>query len=915
MADRRLGVLDQRGPCRLLDIQELLSDTGVGRQQHTIVSQWQLDAVLSARPEDRRAVIEEAAGISKHRRRKEKAERRLEATEGALLRAQDLLKEVRRQLRPLERQAEAARRHAEVTDELLALRRHLYGRELALLGARLGASGAARTDLTRVEEESLGALSVLDSSVSAAEEALDAARRDAEESDLSELVSTAEGLKARAHGLVAVLQERSRGIERERSAAVDMDVVATLEAEAASLGEQLSATEGDAGELLPLEAELAAAEVAQTREAAETEERFGPRDRDDEGQVVAEDAGLRAGEVRAELQALVRSAQQADAELARLETRAEAVEVRRSRLAEEASRARAVIEEAESSAGQLTMGAQEATDRLAAAEQALLGAEETRRSADAERQRWSARAEALAEALDEARARAGARRLASVDGALGALVELVQIEDGNEAAFEAAAGEALSAVLMKDETAARDGLAHLAGQRASGAVMPLEMASRAPGGQSRRHDQDLSLPDGAAWLRQYVQSSYAPVAALLDRLLAGAVVVEGGWHAAVELAAQRPELLVVSREGDRCAAGIWRTGLHSSGVTGAALEEARAALHDAAAASEQAQAHELQVRSGLDEARVTSSDAQKSVTARAATVRAANESLDRASSDLDETGVEAEELSSQMARLRANRVRDLERLAELEELQPGLEAAAAEAAQRALSERAARERLVERTSAVATLRRDFEVRASAIEERRALLGRRLNEVEQRLARTVAEREQATERRVRLDAMGSAVARLGSFVSARLTALESALGTLRQLRQTEAGAHRLASENLERLRRERAGVERQLAKTREEISRNELESAQSKARLEALTETVRRELDCEPEALEGAECPDLPPGTSAPARARELERELRLIGAGQPPGAGGARRARRTSPVPGGPVARRFSGPTRTLESD
>ena len=365
---RRLGVLDQRRPCRLLDIQELLSDTGVGRQQHTIVSQWQLDAVLSARPEDRRAVIEEAAGISKHRRRKEKAERRLEATEGALLRAQDLLKEVRRQLRPLERQAEAARRHAEVTDELLALRRHLYGRELALLGVRLGASGAARTDLTRVEEESLGALSVLDSSVSAAEEALDAAGRDAEESDLSELVSTAEGLKARAHGLVAVLQERSRGIERERSAAVDMDVVATLEAEAASLGEQLSATEGDAGELLPLEAELAAAEVAQTREAAETEERFGPRDRDDEGQVVAEDAGLRAGEVRAELQALVRSAQQADAELARLETRAEAVEVRRSRLAEEASRARAVIEEAESSAGQLTMGAQEATDRLAAAE-------------------------------------------------------------------------------------------------------------------------------------------------------------------------------------------------------------------------------------------------------------------------------------------------------------------------------------------------------------------------------------------------------------------------------------------------------------------------------------------------------------------------------------------------------------------
>ncbi len=79
-------------PCRLLDIQELLSDTGVGRQQHTIVSQSQLDAILSARPEDRRGVIEEAAGISKYRRRKEKAERRLEATEGALLRARIFLR-------------------------------------------------------------------------------------------------------------------------------------------------------------------------------------------------------------------------------------------------------------------------------------------------------------------------------------------------------------------------------------------------------------------------------------------------------------------------------------------------------------------------------------------------------------------------------------------------------------------------------------------------------------------------------------------------------------------------------------------------------------------------------------------------------------------------------------------------------
>src|SRR5215217_6547483 len=129
-------------PCRLLDIQELLSDTGVGRQQHVIVSQGQIDAVLNARPEERRLIIEEAAGVLKYRRRKEKSERRLAATEANLTRLADLLREVRRQLRPLERQADAARRHGAVLAELQTLRIHLAGRELTTLRGRLERSAA-----------------------------------------------------------------------------------------------------------------------------------------------------------------------------------------------------------------------------------------------------------------------------------------------------------------------------------------------------------------------------------------------------------------------------------------------------------------------------------------------------------------------------------------------------------------------------------------------------------------------------------------------------------------------------------------------------------------------------------------------------------------------------------------------------
>src|SRR5690348_13475590 len=138
-------------PCRLLDVQELLSDTGVGRQQHVIVSQGQLDAILNAKPEDRRLVIEEAAGVLKYRRRREKAQRRLESTEGTLLRLQDLLREVRRQLRPLERQAADARRHGSLVSELQALRLFVAGREIAGLQARLNSSGTVRADLSQQE--------------------------------------------------------------------------------------------------------------------------------------------------------------------------------------------------------------------------------------------------------------------------------------------------------------------------------------------------------------------------------------------------------------------------------------------------------------------------------------------------------------------------------------------------------------------------------------------------------------------------------------------------------------------------------------------------------------------------------------------------------------------------------------------
>jgi chromosome segregation protein len=232
--------------CRLLDVQELLSDAGVGRQQHVIVSQGQIDAVLNARPEDRRAIIEEASGVLKHRKRKEKAERRLDSTEASLMRAQDLLREVRRQLKPLERQADAARRHGALLAELRTLRLHVAGREIGGMQARLQALAEQKAAGEKAENDVRARLSALDAAVMSDEAEL-SARGDSTIND--ELVRV-EALRGRARGLVQVLTERRRSVERERGQAMDSSVVAQLEGEAASLRHQIEEVERELRDLI-----------------------------------------------------------------------------------------------------------------------------------------------------------------------------------------------------------------------------------------------------------------------------------------------------------------------------------------------------------------------------------------------------------------------------------------------------------------------------------------------------------------------------------------------------------------------------------------------------------------------------------------------------------------------------------------
>jgi chromosome segregation protein len=855
-----------RVPCRLLDIQDLLSDTGIGRQQHVIVSQGNLDAILNARAEERRLVIEEAAGILKYRRRKEKAERRLESTEASLVRLQDLLREVRRQLRPLEKQADAARRHGDLVAELAAVRRHLLGRDLLAVESRLAAAARDRRDLATGEEDLRRSLSRLDAQVIEAEARMEETLGSTGP-DLSDLVSRAEGLRARAGGLAAVISERRRSIERALSANVDQDVISSLEAEAAALTERLTGTEQEAARLLPEADELAEAErvLAAETQAFESEWGSTPARPTDP-----------SAEVRGELGVLRGAAERSASELRRLDGRLAGLEERAAKLASERARLGGVVAETEAGADGLAEASRIARQAEAAADAARHEAEEDRRRADAEHHRWAARQEALAQALDQARARAGAERLADTGGVVGTLLDLVEVDDGLATAFEAAAGEVLSAVVVDGVESARRGLAELHRVTAAGAVVPLGPASDgSPAGLTG--PAAAGLPPGAVPLRTHVRGRVPGVDSLLDDLLARAVVVEGTWEHALDLAVGRPDLIVVTAAGDRFARGLWRTGASGPGATGAALQEARERAAAAGEAADLAAARLSDLKDAAERARQERAVADRAVEANGSRGRAAGEALARVEAEAADRTQELETARAQREELDQRTGREAGRIAELEALLPELEQLAAAEAEKAASERAARYRLSERSATVAAMRKDLEVRAAGLDERRTLTERRLKEVEERLRRNVAERDEAAARRRAAEAAAGVTDALSALVRRREAELDDTLVRLREARRAEQDDRRAETSRLEQLRRERSAAERHLSESRERMGRVDLEDAECRVRLENITEAIRRDLDCEPDEVRGAECPELPAGTSPSSRRAELERELRLMG--------------------------------------
>jgi len=848
-------------PCRLLDVQELLSDTGVGRQQHVIVGQGQLDAVLNARPEDRRLIIEEAAGVLKYRRRRERSQRRLDATEANLTRLSDLLREVRRQLRPLERQAEAARRHAELADEVRALRVHVAGLEMAAFEGRLAAAGADRERLAEEEKAIRARLSALDADVMVAERAMSASASDG---GLADAVGELEGARARARGVLALLAERRRSLERDLLASRDEGVVASLEADAATLGSQLADVETAAQGLIDEAARVTSAE--RTAEAARLtfEERRGASE--GAGEAPSTTPATSAAEARAALAGRRTAVDRDRQETERLEARRQSLSTRRDSARDDARAIQADRADPDGTTSALASARERAAQRLEAAGAAFEAADAAQREADRQLHSAAARAEALAQALDEAAARAGAERLTGLAGVVGTLAELIEVDPGWEAAFEAAAGDALSSVIVDGPETARAALHRLREQGQDGSVLPLGLDHPA-----------VTAPAGAGAVRAHVRSADPRVETLLDAIVGGTAAVEGGWEAALEAVTGRPGLVAVSREGDRFAPSGWRTGAAGSGATGAALEEARRLQGAAAHAAETATTALAAARQELDSSTAAERDAVAALSAEEARRRAGSEALERLERQAAEAAEELAGVEAHLGELTTRLELERQEVARLEASLPALESREAAAEEETRRRRAERQEVDRLTAAAATLRSELEVRAAGLEERRSVLTARLLEVEERLRTHVEERQKAAGRRTRLESSLVAVGRLSRSLESRTAALEEVLTQLRERRRVQAEGTRAAAAHLDDLRRDRTEAEKSLERIRDQAQRTSLEEAEARLRLESSVEMIRRDLDCEPETARAAPCPELPPGTTAPARLRDLDRELRLLG--------------------------------------
>ena len=908
-------------PCRLLDVQELLSDTGLGRQMHVIIGQGQLDAVLSATPDDRRGFIEEAAGVLKHRKRKERALRKLESMAADLARVSDLAQELRRQLGPLARQAAIARRARTIQVEVRDATARLLADDVVQAQSLLEAGDEDKEALARRR--------------SAVEEAERVAR--ARLSELAAIETTSAQRLARAGGV----WEDLTGVAQSLGALADVAgerIRLLASAPAASHGTDPEELERRAEAAGREEAELAdAVEAARTalsdatrvRSDAETAEKAADqalsaaqRRLSERRETIAR-AGGRVASARSRHEASLAALEQARSALRAAQDREERA---RAALAAAGGDAQgthgagstgtpsgsgpsgdpgdsrdgseAVIEapSAADAAARAAAVHEEAAQQLAEAREAVSAATDARREAASDRATWAARRDTLAMSLRNQDGTAALLQ-AGVDGLLGPVAEHLSVERGWENAVAALLGVLAEAGLAADAEAALSGLEH-ARSRDLGAVRLVLADDSSLIPSPHTADEDSSAPiDGALAARGLVSPARPELGGfgqVLDRLLRAAWVAED-IETARALRAELPDAVVATRSGDVLAPG-WVSG---AGRGASSVLELTAAHEEADAEAAAAAQAETAADAALEKARRKEEAARQELSEALAALRQADAEAARAAEAMARLTSAAHAATEETGRAR----RVLER-AEAESVQRTAELAAATAALAEVEdEHDAAEDSGEPSlpGGAGRLERELE---SARQEREsaadAARQARAVETDARLAlRTAEERERSS--RGRADSLRAAARREREQRAAAERAQQrrsAQLAVATHVRDQARAAAETARACVQQAADERATIEteraRALAATnevREEIDqltkelgnltdaahREEVARAEQRMRLEALADRAMSELGLELDPLveeygphmlvpEVVEEPDAAPGSEAePAR--------------------------------------------------
>ena len=600
-------------PVRLLDVQELLSDTGMGRQMHVIVGQGQLDAILSSTPEERRGFIEEAAGVLKHRRRKERALKKLSDMDANLVRVLDLTNEIHRQLGPLARQARVARRASLIQARVRDAKARLLADDLASALNKLAALEAS-------DESAAERRASLEERIAAARSEL-ARLEDAERASSPTLEQASANWQA-----LTTITERLRGTLMAATQKVSLRATPELPpgGEDPDVLDERARVAGaeDAALVGQVEAARSALTSAtRAREAAEDADESASRELARVNRVIAdhrEKVARLTGDATTAASRL--EAARAEAERAwgayrgaqeRAEAAAAALPPRDGAPGGEAGDGPASTSVDSSPASQTDGGASQAHAEASARRDAararvdhLLGVE---REARADRARWEARRDALAQLLTP---EDGTAELLGRPGVLGQVAPLLRVAPGHEDAVAAALAPFADAAIV--DSLAR-GLGELEAARAAGRSLRLVVAGadnalaqgagRAnntaastpqEGASALGEGEDLpELPEGATWLSDVVtcEGAAAPLTSLLD----GVVVCSA--HEAPSVLGVPGVRAVVTPGGDVLRAWSVEGGHQASSVL-----SVRADYEEASTQTEAAQARMAEVTEQLSEA-------------------------------------------------------------------------------------------------------------------------------------------------------------------------------------------------------------------------------------------------------------------------------------------------------------------------